>query len=94
MTESKKKRLRAIQEERLKMFEGDFHQEKKVGDEWYIKSWNGGTERWQVAMFSELSYKKYKSFELKKDNEKEVKPMDPNFIRPTLENIKKLTKSK
>lgn len=94
MTEAKKKRLRERQIELLKMFTGDFYQEKQVGKEWYIKSWNGGINKWQVAVFSEVSYKKYKSFDLK--SAREEKELDkktkksPNikFVRPTLESIK------
>lgn len=42
----KAKRL-ARQIELLKNFEGDFYQEKKVGNEWYVKSFNGGTH-WKL----------------------------------------------
>lgn len=96
MTEAKKKRLREKQIELLKMFEGDFYQEKKVedqfGEQWYIKSFNGGTQRWQVSVFSAASYKKYKSFQAEKEpnrRKENIKPMVP-FKRPTLESVKKL----
>jgi len=98
MTEAKKRRLKERQIELLNMFQGDFYQEKQVGEEWYIKSWNGGTNKWQVAVYSEASYKKYKSFDLARA--KEEKELDKKFKnkpqiefqRPTLESIKKLTK--
>lgn len=94
MTEAKKKRMREIQEQRLKMFayqKEDHYEEKKVGNEWYIKSWNGGTQRWQVSVYSEVSYRRYKSY----TPEKEFAPIrekpEPKipFVRPTLESIKK-----
>ena len=95
---SKKKQLerQAKQQELLKNFEGDFYQEKKVGDEWLIKMWNGGNEKWQVAKFSEVAYKKYKAFGVAKQEEEEMenqfkeKIFDENFVRPTLENVKKM----
>lgn len=96
MTEAKKKRLRERQIELLKMFEGDFYQEKQVGDEWYIKSWNAGTQRWQVASYPESSYRRYKSF----FREKDFSPVSPKsethipFIRPTLESVGELVKNK
>jgi hypothetical protein len=34
--------------------------EKQVGSEWYIKMWNGNAKRWQVAVYSEESFKRYK----------------------------------
>ncbi len=54
-----------IQQDRLKEFshqEQDHYEERKVGNEWYIKSWNGGTNRWQVSVYSEQSYRRYKSY--------------------------------
>ena len=42
--------------------EQDHYEEKKIGDNWYIKSWNGGTKRWQVAIYSPDSYRRYKSY--------------------------------
>lgn len=50
------------QEELLKNFEGDFYQEKKIGYKWYVKMYNRGTDRWQVAVYSEESFAKYKEF--------------------------------
>lgn len=41
---------------------GDHYEEKKIGNEWFIKSWNGGTGRWQVAVYPEQSYRRYKSY--------------------------------
>ena len=62
---SKQKKL-LRQQELLKNFEGDFYQEKKINDKWYVKMWNGGTKRWQVAIYSEDSFKRYKSYWIKK----------------------------
>ena len=61
---SKKGKLKRLnrQIELLKNFEGDFYQEKKVGENWYIKSFNGSTERWQVSIYSEQSFGKYKAY--------------------------------
>lgn len=42
--------------------EKDYYEERKIGNEWYIKSWNGGTHRWQVSIYSEQSYSRYKSY--------------------------------
>ena len=86
--EKKKLERLARQQKLLAMFEGDFYQEKKVGNEWCIKSYNGGTGRWQVSIFSEISYKKYKSYERDSGPMPEIKPS--TFERPTLESIKKL----
>ena len=50
------------QKELLGAFEGDFYQEKDMGGEWWIKMWNGNTQKWQVAVYSEKSYRGYKKF--------------------------------
>ena len=63
-TTRKAKRL-ARQEELLKVFShqvGDFYEEKKVGDKWYIKMHNGNTDTWQVAIFTNQSFRSYKTF--------------------------------
>lgn len=60
------------QEERLKHFSHqgeDHYEEKKVEDEWYVKMYNRGTQRWQVAIYTLESFKKYKEF-----GEKYLKP--------------------
>lgn len=88
----KKAKKLAIQTELLKNFiqDQDHYEEKKVGNEWYIKSFNGGTGRWQVSVFSEMSYKKYKNFTPEKyeNAEKGFDTGYENFERPTLESIK------
>ena len=91
--QAKKLKRLARQLELLKNFEGDFYQEKKVGNEWLIKMWNGGTKKWQVAVFSDVAYKKYKAFGNAKKEEEELdekfkeKVFDETFERPTLESI-------
>lgn len=92
-SQAKKLKRLARQLELLKNFEGDFYQEKKVGNEWHIKMWNGGTNKWQVAVFTDVAYKKYKAFGSAKKEEEELdekfkeKVFDDNFQRPTLESI-------
>lgn len=62
------KRLKRLkeQEDRLHEFDGqepsDHYEEKRVWKDWWVKSWNGGTERWQVAIYSEKSFRAYKAF--------------------------------
>ena len=89
----KKARRLARQIELLKNFsqEEDHYEEKKIGDKWYIKSWNGGTKRWQVAIFGEGSFGNYKAFSDIRREEEELdnKPQEEiAFDRPTLESIK------
>ncbi len=85
----------ARQEKLLALFEGDFYQEKKVGDEWYIKSYNGGTCRWQVSIYSEVSYRNYKSFNAERPEKRKKENIKPHvpFQRPTLESIIEMTKN-
>ena len=86
------KRL-ARQQELLKNFEGDFYQEKQVGDEWHIKQWNGNTERWQVAIYSKQSYANYKNYQEERNDEKSRLDnllADDGWKPPTLDEIKKL----
>jgi hypothetical protein len=92
----KQKRLER-QLELLKNFEGDFYQEKKVGNQVYVKSWNGGTKRWQVAVFEESKFKNYKAFaEARKEDEELDEEFKEKiaFERPTLESIRKMVKNK
>jgi len=94
---SKKKQLERQQRqiELLSHFEGDYYQEKKVGNEVYVKMWNGGTNKWQVAVFTPQSFKKYKSFEMIRDEVEELDTTAQEKIeweRPTLESVQNLTK--
>jgi len=59
----KLKRLKE-QQDRLAQFdqEVDHYEEKDMGGEIWVKMWNGGTKRWQVAIFSPESFKKYKAY--------------------------------
>jgi len=72
MTKTSQAKRLARQIELLKNFEGDFYQEKKIGNEWYVKSFNGGTQRWQVSIFSEDSFKKYSAYKTTKREEEEL----------------------
>lgn len=64
----KPKQLKRLQRQEglLHEFDGQEHEEhyeeKHIGDKWYVKSWNGGTKRWQVSVYSEDSFKRYKSW--------------------------------
>lgn len=96
----KQKRLDR-QIELLKNFEGDFYQEKHIGEEWYIKSWNGGTERWQVSIFSDYSYQKYKRYgAFKKENEEDEEEIknklegNTDWEKPTIESIRKIVEQR
>ncbi|MDD5068994.1 MAG: hypothetical protein PHN89_05380 [Candidatus Pacebacteria bacterium] len=69
---SRNKRLER-QRKLLLNFKGDFYQEKKIGNEWYIKRWNGDVGRWEVAIYSQESYARYKQF-------KEIEEQN-NFVK-------------
>ena len=91
--QAKKLKRLERQNELLKNFEGDFYQEKKVGNEWYVKSWNGGTKRWQVSIFQESKFKNYKAYsEARKEGDELDNKFQEKiaFERPTLESVKKL----
>ena len=64
MTKTKKLRMDKEREDKLKLFEQtyDHYEEKRIGDKWYIKSFNGGTKFWQVAVYSLASYERYKQY--------------------------------
>jgi len=72
--QAKKLKRLERQIELLKNFiqEEDHYEEKKIGNEWYIKMWNGGTKKWQVAVFSEMAYKNYKKFSSARKEEEEL----------------------
>ncbi len=40
----------------------DFYEEKQVGDKWYVKQYNGNQDKWQVAIYSNESFRKYKQY--------------------------------
>ena len=48
------------------------YDEKYIHGFWLIKSWNGGTKKWQVAIYPEESYRNYKMFG-------EAKKLDQEF---------------
>ena len=72
MSKSKQLKRQACQIELLKNFEGDFYQEKKIGDKWYVKMWNGATKKWQVAVYGENSFRNYKKFTEAQEYEDEL----------------------
>lgn len=66
MAKGQAKKLKRLkeQEDRLSQFdqEHDHYEEKDMGGEIWVKMWNGGTKRWQVAIFSPKKFKRYKSY--------------------------------
>lgn len=38
------------------------YEEKHIGDKWYVKHFNGITGKWQVAVYSEDSFRRYKTY--------------------------------
>jgi hypothetical protein len=94
--QAKKLKRLARQIELLSNFiqEEDHYEEKKIGDDWYIKSFNGATCKWQVSIFSNQSYKNYKTFgdakkeDIELDEKFKEKIFDTNFKRPTLESLR------
>lgn len=65
-TKRKQQKRLERQRELLKEFAhqvGDFYEEKQVGEQWYVKMYNRGTDRWQVAIYSNEAYRKYKTFQ-------------------------------
>lgn len=90
-SKTKKLKGQAHQIELLKKFNGDYYQEKKDGDKWLIKMWNGSTKKWQVATYSNKSYNAYKSFSSAvRDGEELDNYFNQNiasFEKPTLQNI-------
>src|SRR5688572_554456 len=54
-------KAKRIQQERLAMFHNrPGYEELHRDDFWYIKHWNGKTQKWQVDRFTEESYARYK----------------------------------
>ena len=65
MSKNKQNERRLRQLELLKEFShqvGDFYEEKRVGDNWYVKQYNGNSDTWQVAIFSNNSFRRYKTY--------------------------------
>ena len=50
------------QNQLLKLFDGDFYQEKYIKGKYYIKQFNGNTKNWQVAEYTPSSFMKYKAY--------------------------------
>jgi len=62
------KRSKKKQIELLKLFEGEYYQEKQVGDHWHVKMWNENTGRWQVATYSKESFRSYKDYSMNRSH--------------------------
>ena len=63
--DKKRERHEALLKEYFSHQVRDFYEEKQVGDKWYVKMYNGGTDKWQVAVFSNESFRRYKTFQQK-----------------------------
>ena len=50
------------QEFLLSFFNDNGYEEKQVNSFWLVKQWNGNTKDWQVAIYSNQSFNKYKEF--------------------------------
>lgn len=61
MGKVQKEAKRQLQQQLLGMFDQDkdHYEEKRVGNDVYIKMFNGTTQRWQVARYSKKSYQRY-----------------------------------
>jgi len=79
---TKKEKLER-QIELLKKFnqEEDYYEEKKIDNKWYIKSFNGGTKRWQVSIFEEDKFKKYKGYNKVQEESRELDEMFNQKVR-------------
>ena len=60
-TEKQKKRDMKIKF-LLSFFDKDKYQEKEVNGFWLIKQFNSNNGKWQVAIYSQESFKNYKSY--------------------------------
>lgn len=94
-SKSKQEKNKLRQIELLKHFEGDFYQEKILPDKVLVKMWNGGTNKWQVAVFTRSSFNNYKAFQgngNKQKFEDKIEEEKIPFERPTLETLKNKAK--
>jgi len=59
----KQEENRARQVMLLGMFEPDSgYSELEVDGQWFVKMWNGSTNRWQVGTYTPESFARYKAF--------------------------------
>ena len=61
------KRLKRLERQKglLQEFSGqeiECYEEKKIGENYYIKSWNGTNKCWQVSIYKPESYARYKMY--------------------------------
>ncbi len=71
-TQTERDQLRVIHDERLKEFidqTTDHYEEKHIGDLWHIKHWNGSNHKWQVSIYTEDSFKRYKGYKISNDKQ-------------------------
>jgi len=57
-------RRERVQKERLSIFKEnryDRYEEKKIGDCWYVKHWEGSKNKWIVDAYSEQSFHNMKA---------------------------------
>lgn len=69
---SKQQQRQARQNLLLMYFSEDKYQERRVGDKWFVKMWNRGTKRWQVAEYSLESFKRYKTYNSERSSVRSV----------------------
>lgn len=69
---SKKKDKQAV---RLALFDNSTgYDEKQIGSQVFVKHFNGTTGKWQVAVYSEESFKRYKEYSKPKPQRQELEP--------------------
>ena len=62
MNPNKVKSNKTKQEFLLSFFNDNGYEEKQVNGFWLVKQWNGNTKDWQVAIYTNQSFTKYKEF--------------------------------
>lgn len=63
-SKTKKLNKRIKQEEKLARFVQDYdhYEERQVGEEFWVKQYNGNSDKWQIAVYSRESFRNYKKF--------------------------------
>jgi len=65
----KKERNRIRQQFLLSFFENEpKYQEQNINGFWLIKQFNGNTEKWQVGIYTEDTFKRYKEWSNRQGN--------------------------
>ena len=47
----------------MTFFKGKGYEERFVNGFWLVKQWNGNTEKWQVAIYTQDSFDRYKTYD-------------------------------